>query len=353
MKKFWSKLVQGLEPYTPGEQPSDRKYIKLNSNENPYPPSPIVLAAMKAAINEDLRLYPDTVCKGLRKIAAQSSNLKENQVFVGNGSDEILAFAFMAFFNPGRHILFPDITYTFYEVYCKIFNIDYTLVPLEDSFCLPLEKFFGSDGGVVIANPNAPTGIVLSLQSIKLILDNNPECVVILDEAYIDFGGESAVSLVDEYPNLLVIQTLSKSRSLAGLRVGIAYGHEDLITALEHVKNSINSYTLDRIALIGAEKALEDNMYFNEIRSKVINTREKAKIHLADMGFTVLDSKANFLFISHSSMAAERLFKELRDRGILVRYFNRARIDNFLRVSIGTDEEIDIFLNAVEQIIKT
>lgn len=350
MSKYWSEIVKHIEPYVPGEQPKDRRYIKLNTNENPYPPSPKVINAIQEASNESLRLYPDPCCDALRSAIGKYFGLEKKQVFVGNGSDELLAFSFIAYFNPGNPILFPDITYSFYPVYSNLFNIDYITIPLDEEFEIPIRGFLRENGGIIIPNPNAPTGKCLSINSVKKILDGNMESVVIIDEAYIDFGGESSARLVKEYPNLLVIQTLSKSRSLAGLRVGFALGHEDLIEGIDRVKNSINSYTLDRLAIAGALAAIEDEAYFKETSKRIIITREQTSRELKKIGFKVIESKANFIFISHPLFPAKDIFQNLRDRGILVRYFNKPRIDNFLRVTIGTDEEMREFLKAVKEI---
>lgn len=350
MSKYWSKITQSLEPYVPGEQPKDKKYIKLNTNENPYSPSPKAIAAMQAATNSNLRLYPDPTCDELRITIAEYYGLQKEQVFVGNGSDEVLAFSFQAFFNPGEPILFPDITYSFYKVYAALFQIDYQLIPLTEDFSIDVEVFGQKNGGVIIPNPNAPTAKGLSLEAIKTILKNNPDKVVIIDEAYIDFGGQSVVSIIPDYPNLLVIQTLSKSRSLAGLRVGFALGQGDLINGLERIKNSVNSYTLDRLALAGAVEAIKDEEYFQEARLKIINTRERVSRELKAMGFKIIPSQANFIFISHPEYPASVFFQKLREKGILVRYFNQPRIDNYLRVSIGSDQEMDSFLEAIVEI---
>ena len=258
MKEFWSKRARDLIPYTPGEQPRQRQSIKLNTNENPYPPSQPVLAAIREAASETLRLYPDPECTSLREALAATFDLKPNQVFVGNGSDEVLALCFQAFFDPDRTILFPDVTYSFYPVFADLYGLSYREVPLDERFGLPLESFLGGNGGVVIANPNAPTGRAVSLCDIRALLEGNPESVVVVDEAYVDFGAQSAVPLIDSYPNLVVVQTMSKSRALAGLRVGFALGNENLMAALNCVKNSFKSYTLDRLALAGAEGALRD-----------------------------------------------------------------------------------------------
>lgn len=350
MSKFWSPLAASLVPYVPGEQPKDKKYIKLNTNENPYPPSPKVLEAIAAAANGDLRLYPDPTCEGLMEAAAKYYGLSPRKVFAGNGSDEILAFAFAAFFNPAKPLLFPDITYSFYKVYAKLYNLQTELVPLDADFNIEVEMYNKDNGGIIIPNPNAPTAQLLPLDAIRAILERNSNQAVVIDEAYIDFGGESAVSLIEEYPNLLVVQTLSKSRSLAGLRVGLAFGSEELIDGLNRIKNSFNSYTMDRLALAGAVAALEDDTYFQETTDMVIRTRERVVEELKELGFKVTNSKANFVFISHPEKPAKELFGQLRDKGVLVRYFDQPRINEYLRVSIGTDEEMDAFLKVLREI---
>ncbi|WP_297429756.1 histidinol-phosphate transaminase [Clostridium sp.] len=351
MSKYWSEITKNIEPYVPGEQPKDRKYIKLNTNENPYPPSPKVIEAIKQTAEENLQLYPDPNCDELRSTVADYYNLSPNQIFVGNGSDEVLAFSFMAFFNKNNPILIPDITYSFYEVYVKLFNLKKILIPVDDNFDFSVESFCTANGGIVIANPNAPTTKYLSVESLKKIIEYNLESVVIIDEAYVDFGGESMIKFINDYPNLLIIQTLSKSRALAGLRVGFAFGHKDLIEGLNRIKNSINSYTLDRLSLAGAKASFEDDAYFQNIGLKVIDTREKVIPNLKKLGFKVLESKANFLFVSHNTIEAKILFKELRNKGILVRYFNKPKIDNYLRISIGTQEEMEVLLEKLREII--
>lgn len=351
MSQYWSRLTHSLEPYVPGEQPKNKEYIKLNTNENPYPPSPKVIEAIQQAADSHLRLYPSPTCDDLRECIAQYHDLTEDQVFVGNGSDEVLALAFWAFFNPGEPILFPDITYSFYPVYANLCHIDYHLIPLSEDFSIPLEKFLTDNGGIIFPNPNAPTGKYVELAAIEKLLQKNSHRIVIIDEAYIDFGGESAVQLINKYPNLLVIQTLSKSRSLAGLRVGFALGNSALIEGLNRVKNSFNSYTLDRLALAGALAAFKDEFYFQETRQKVITTRTETVAKLQEMGFTVLPSLTNFIFISHPAASANSLYMQLKEKGILVRYFNQPRIDNFLRVSIGTDEEMKSFLETLTEIL--
>jgi histidinol-phosphate aminotransferase len=351
MKQFWSSRARGMTPYTPGEQPKDRKFIKLNTNENPYPPSPAVAEAIRAAAGEGLRLYPDPEGTRLRETVARTYGLKPEQVFVGNGSDEVLAMCFQAFFDPERTILFPDVTYSFYPVYAQLFGLNYRQVPLDENFALPLDAFLGNNGGVVLANPNAPTGREVSVRAIQTLLEGNPEAVVLVDEAYVDFGAASAVELIDRYPNLVVVQTMSKSRSLAGLRVGFAMGDADLIAALDTVKNSFNSYTLDRLALAGGEAALEDEAYFRATTAKIISTRDKTADRLQAMGFTMCDSSANFLFISHPNVPAKQLMDGLRERGILVRWWDKPRISNYLRVSVGTDEDMDALCRALEELI--
>lgn len=351
MSKFWNELVKKLEPYVPGEQPKDRKYIKLNTNENPYGPSPKVIEAIKASTNDTLRLYPDPNCDELRKSIADYYNLEDNQIFIGNGSDELLALCFMTFFSAEKPVAFADITYSFYKVYANLCNLTPKIIPLDNNFKIPVELFYSCEGGVVIPNPNAPTGEFISTEYLIKILENNKDSVVIIDEAYIDFGGDSMVPYINDYPNLLVIHTLSKSRSLAGIRVGYAMGHKALIEGLNRVKNSFNSYTIDRLALNGAKAAIEDNNYFIETIQKVIATRERISTALTELGFNVLASKANFIFINHAKINAKVIFTELRNKGILVRHFNQPRIDNFLRVSIGTDAEMDAFLSAIKEII--
>jgi len=352
MSRYWNSTVKCIEPYAPGEQPKECGFIKLNTNENPYPPSPRVTEAIKAAAAQTLRLYPDPSCDALKSAVGAYYKQPMERVFIGNGSDEILAFAFMAFFEQGRKILFPDITYSFYKVYCALLHIDYELVPLDDDFGVPVEGFLKKNGGVVIPNPNAPTAKCMPLESVRKILDCNSDSVVVIDEAYIDFGGESAAGLVNDYPNLLVVMTLSKSRSLAGLRVGFALGSGELIEGLERVKNSFNSYTIDRLALAGAVEAIRDEDHFNETRRKIIETREKTVARVREIGFYATDSKANFIFISHPKVHASELFRRLREKKILVRYFDRPRLDNYLRVTIGTDGEMEEFIKAVKRIIE-
>lgn len=353
MSQYWSKTVRNIKPYVPGEQPKDRKYIKLNTNENPYPPSPQAIEAIKLAAGDMLRLYPDPSCDELRDTIAQHFGLKRENVFVGNGSDELLAFAFPAFFEPtGNPIIFADITYSFYPVYAEFFKTPYRLIEVDENFEVPAEGYFQENGGILIANPNAPTGRGVDLRVIEKIIDGNAKSVVILDEAYIDFGGTTAAGLVERYSNLLVIRTLSKSYSLAGLRVGFALGDTELIEGIVRVKDSINSYTVDRLAQAGAREAIKDDAYFQETRRKIMQTRERVSKKLLAAGFNVVPSQANFVFVGHSNYPGQFLFQALRERGILVRYFNKPKIDNYLRVTIGTDEEMDRFVEEIENICR-
>ncbi len=350
MSKYLSDIAKEVEPYVPGEQPKDKKYIKLNTNENPYPPSPKVFQAITDTI-KDLNLYPEPTTEKLRDALSDYYSIDKEQIFVGNGSDEVLAFAFMAFFNPKDTILFPDITYSFYPVYAGLFKINYELVDVEDDFSLNAESFSKENQGIIFPNPNAPTGCLMNLENVEKILKNNIDSVVIVDEAYIDFGGQTAISLIDKYPNLLVTQTLSKSRSLAGLRVGCAFGSKELIDGLNRIKNSINSYTVDSLAIAGATESIKDTDYFKENTQKIINTRERVIVELKDLGFSVIESATNFVFVTHNSLDAETVFNKLKKDGILVRYFKKPRIDNYLRISIGTDEEMNKLIENLKEIV--
>jgi histidinol-phosphate aminotransferase len=353
MSRYWSNAMKNIKPYTPGEQPKDRRYIKLNTNENPYPPSSRAIEAIKNAADETLRLYPDPMCEELRETIAGYYQLQKNNIFIGNGSDELLAFSFPAFFEQARKpVLFAEITYSFYPVYAALFDTNYRLIPMDDEFNISEEGYGEDNGGIIIANPNAPTGKGVSRETIKAILSRNESSVVIIDEAYVDFGGQSAVNLINDYPNLLVIKTLSKSHSLAGLRVGYALGNEDLIEGLIRVKDSVNSYTVDRLALAGAREAIKDDAYFQETRSKIMKSRERVSARLMDWGFKVIPSQANFIFISSEQCPGGILFQRLREKGILVRYFNKPKIDNFIRVTIGTDVEMDCFLEAIKALLE-
>lgn len=352
MNRFWSSIVHKLTPYVPGEQPKQTDLVKLNTNENPYPPSPKALQAMSNEAVETLRLYPDPNADRLKQALADYYSVTPQQVFVGNGSDEVLAHTFMGLLKHDLPLLFPDISYSFYPVYCGLYGIDFQAIPLNDQFEIEPADYAVPNGAIIFPNPNAPTGRLLPLSSIESILKQNIDSVVVVDEAYIDFGGESAVALVDQYPNLLVVQTLSKSRSLAGLRVGFAIGHEGLIEALERVKNSFNSYPLDRFAISGAVAAFEDQSYFAEQCQRVITTRERLAEAMNKMGFQVLPSAANFLFVSHPDWDAATLAAQLRERGIIVRHFKQPRIDQFLRITIGTDEQTGRLLDVLATILK-
>jgi histidinol-phosphate aminotransferase len=351
MSRYWSTVVKGLTPYVPGEQPKLANLVKLNTNENPYGPSPRVLEALRGEIGDALRLYPDPNADRLKgAIASYYGDIEPRNVFVGNGSDEVLAHAFLALLKHERPILFPDISYSFYPVYCGLYGIDYATVPLDASFAIRVGDYARANGGIIFPNPNAPTGRALPLSDIAALLDANPDSVVVIDEAYVDFGAESAVALVNKYPNLLVVQTLSKSRSLAGLRVGFAVGHAELIEALERVKNSFNSYPLDRLAIAGAVAALEDREWFDRTRQAVIRSRGKLVADLAALGFEVLPSAANFVFARHPRHDAAELAKALRSRSIIVRHFRQQRIEQFLRITVGTDEQCAALVKALREV---
>lgn len=351
MSRYWNPQLLALSPYVPGEQPRSRDLIKLNTNELPRGPSPKVLEALRQASDDRLRLYPDPESTRLRETWAGQLGLKPEQVFLGNGSDEVLAHTFKALFKPDQPLLFPDITYSFYPVYSQFFDLDFECVPLAPDFSLSLAEYRRGNGGIIFPNPNAPTGLFTPLQQIEELLQSNTESVVVVDEAYIDFGGESASGLIDHYPNLLVIQTLSKSRALAGLRVGAAFGQAQLIEGLQRVKNSFNSYPLGRLAEVGAVAALEDVDWFEAMTGELVQTRDSLSASLQQLGFEVLPSAANFVFTRHSTCSAVTLYEELRQRDILVRHFKQARIDEFLRISVGTPEQCAALLTALEDIL--
>lgn len=350
MKELWSKRCRELVPYTPGEQPRGRKLVKLNTNENPYPPSRMALQAIQEAA-ADLRLYPDPSCLALREALAQDQGVHPEQIFVGNGSDEVLSLAFQAFFDPDRPIRFADITYSFYPVFASFYGLRYQEIPLNENFSMPLKPFLEPCGGVVIANPNAPTGREMDFCDLRFIVEADPNRVVIVDEAYVDFGARSAIELVDRCPNLLVVRTFSKSYSLAGLRVGYAIGNENLIAALNTVKDSFNSYPVDRLAQAGAIGAIRDKSYFQATVTKLGATRTCTANALRDMGFTVCDSMANFLFVSHERVGGKTLLDALRERDILVRWWDKPRIRDYLRITIGTDEDMRGLCQALEEIL--
>jgi len=347
MSKFWSPFVKDLVPYVPGEQPKLSKLVKLNTNENPYGPSPRAIAAMQAELNDGLRLYPDPNGERLKHAVAEYYGVCPAQVFVGNGSDEVLAHAFHGLFQHDRALLFPDISYSFYPVYCGLYGIAYETVALDEQFQIDVADYNRPNGGIIFPNPNAPTGCLLPLQAIEQLLQANTESVVLVDEAYVDFGGESAIALVDRYPNLLVTQTLSKSRSLAGLRAGLAVGHPDLIEALERIKNSFNSYPLDRIAIAGAAAVFEARAHFQQTCQQVIDSREAVVTAMQGLGFAVLPSAANFIFARHPQRDAAAIAASLREQGVIVRHFKQPRIEQFLRITIGTPEQNQALLAAL------
>ena len=348
MSKFWSDVVRSLTPYVPGEQPKVAKLVKLNTNENPYGPSPKVLAALQAEIGDNLRLYPDPNSEKLKRAVADFHGVTTDQVFVGNGSDEVLAHTFLALLKHDAPLLFPDITYSFYPVYCRLYGIDYCEIPVTESFEIRVDDYVQKNGGVIFANPNAPTGRLLAVAEIERLLKTNSDSVVVVDEAYIDFGGESCAGLIKNYPQLLVTHTLSKSRALAGLRVGYALGQAPLIEALARVKDSFNSYPLDRFAQAGATAAMEDREWLKSNCAKVIASRTTLVSALNGMGFEVLPSGANFIFARHANYAGPDLAAKLRERNIIVRNFKKPeRVAPFLRISIGTDAECDKLVEAL------
>jgi histidinol-phosphate aminotransferase len=353
LSRFWSDIVHRLTPYVPGEQPALAHPVKLNTNENPYPPSPRVLDAIRRELGDTadtLRRYPDPSARKLRETVAAHHGIRAEQVFAGNGSDEVLALTFQALLKHDKPLLFPDITYSFYPTYAKLFEIDYRTVPLDDSFAINVGDYAVPNGGVLFPNPNAPTGRPLPLEDIERLVASQPDSVVVIDEAYVDFGAESAIALIDRYPNLLVVQTVSKSRSLAGMRVGFAFGDPALIDALNRVKDSFNSYPLDRLAQAAATAAYEDNAWFRECCAKVIASRERLAAELTALGFEVVPSAANLLFARHDGYDAATLALRLREKEIFVRHFNLPRIDQHLRISVGTDAECDILLDALRGI---
>jgi histidinol-phosphate aminotransferase len=352
MSKFWSDVVHKLTPYVPGEQPKLDNLVKLNTNENPYGPSPKVIEALKLEAADSLRLYPDPNSDALKAAIADVHQLSSKQVFVGNGSDEVLAHVFQALLKHSRPLLFPDITYSFYPVYCGLYDIEFQTIPLAEDFTITVEDYDQPNGGIIFPNPNAPTGIPLTLAEIEKLLQVNTQSVVVIDEAYVDFGTESAVNLINKYPNLLVVHTLSKARSLAGLRVGYALGHADLIEALIRVKDSFNSYPIDRFASAGAIAAMGDAAYFEKTCSLVISTRETLVKDLTNLGFEVLPSGANFIFAKHKTKNGAELATQLREKNIIVRHFkNPNRISQYLRITIGTDDQSKALIDALKNIL--
>lgn len=346
----WEKNVRRVTPYTPGEQPKKREMIKLNTNENPYPPAPGVQKILKEFEADRLRLYPDPASAELVEAIAAEYGVKTSQVFAGVGSDDVLAMAFMTFFNSEKPILFPDITYSFYDVWAEVFRIPYQTVALDDKLQIHAEDYQQENGGIIFPNPNAPTGVLMPLEQVEKIIRENQDVVVIVDEAYIDFGGVSALPLIEKYENLLVVQTFSKSRSLAGMRIGYAFGSEKLIAYLNDVKYSFNSYTMNQLTIALGKAAIEDREYFKETTEKIIHTREWTKKKLKELGFEFEDSMSNFIFATHSKIEAKQLFEDLKKENVYVRYFSKpARIDNYLRITIGTDEEMQKLVSLLEK----
>jgi histidinol-phosphate aminotransferase len=351
MNRYWSSVARQLTPYVPGEQPKIDGLVKLNSNENPYPPSPRTLEAIRNATTGALRLYPDADAALFKASISRVHGIPTDHIFVGNSSDEVLAHTFVGLLKHDLPLLFPDVTYSFYPVYCGLYGIDYRTVPVTDDLSIRIEDYAQPNGAIIFPNPNAPTGRLLPLDDVKALLSAHPDSVVVIDEAYVDFGGVSAISLVPSYPNLLVVQTLSKSRSLAGLRVGFAVGQPDLIEALESVKSSFNSYPLDRLAIAGASAAMDDRAYFDRTRQAIIDTRERLVVELRTLGFDVLPSAANFVFARHPGYEGVALQAALRERKVLVRHFKNERTAQYLRITVGTDDECGELVKALKAIL--
>lgn len=347
----WENNIRKVIPYVPGEQPKENDIIKLNTNENPYPPSPKAVEALKSFDCSRMRLYPDPNSDILVNSLAKRYRVKPSQVFVGVGSDDVISMAFLTFFNSDKPILFPDITYSFYDVWADVYKIPYKTMPLDDNFRINKTDYFQENGGIIFPNPNAPTGVYESNEMIEKIVKANKNSIVIIDEAYIDFGGESCIGLTEKYDNLLVVQTFSKSRSMAGMRIGYAIGNEKLIKYMNDVKFSINSYTMNHVTQVCGAAAVEDEEYFIETIKKITDVRENTKKELKKLGFTFTDSKSNFLFAAHDKVKAETIFNELKSRKIYVRYWNKPRINNYLRVSIGTAEEMEKLISALKEIV--
>lgn len=350
--RTWEENVRKVVPYTPGEQPNRERMIKLNTNENPYPPAPGVQMALRKMDVDRLRLYPDPSASKLVDAIAEYYGLKPEQVFVGVGSDDVLAMCFLTFFNSRKPILFPDITYSFYDVWADVFRIPYEKVPLDDHFDILPQDYARENGGIIFPNPNAPTGVECPQSAIEDILKNNPDVIVIVDEAYVDFGAASALPLLEKYDNLIVVQTFSKSRSMAGMRIGYAMASPVLIKYLNDVKYSFNSYTMDQTAIATGIEAVRDQVYFEETLEKIIATRERTKARLRELGFSFRDSRSNFIFATHEYCPAKELFDALREQDIYVRYFAKPRIDNYLRITIGTDAQMDVFMEFTETYLK-
>ncbi len=350
-KMLWMKNVREVTPYTAGEQPKGDNIIKLNTNENPYPPSPMVKTAYDNQSTDVFNLYPELSSKSLSDAIADYHSVSRDEVFVGVGSDDVLSVAFLTFFNSEKPILFPDITYSFYPVWAQVYGIPYENIPLNEDFKVEKEGYFRDNGGIVIANPNAPTSISMPLSDVKSIIENNRDVVVIIDEAYVDFGGETALGLVSEFDNLLVVRTYSKSRSMAGMRIGYAIGNKALIDSMKNVKESINSYTINTESITLGKASLKDEEYFCKTVNAIVKTREETVKGLEQLGFEVLDSSANFLFAKHERVSAKEIFEELKRRNIFVRYFNKPRIDNYLRITIGTEGQMKVFMDNLKEIV--
>ena len=348
MSKFWSQRTHELAPYTPGEQPQDTKYVKLNTNENPYPPSPLAIEAMQKAVSNDLRLYSDPNANKLKQAIADFYHVDISNVFVGNSSDEVLAHSFAGLLNHDKPLLYPDISYSFYPSYINLFGINAKRIPLDDDLCINFVDYEKENGSIVFPNPNAPTGMAVAIEEIEQLAQQHPDSVILIDEAYVDFGAETAIPLTQKYNNIIVVQTFSKSRSLAGLRVGFAIAPAALVNGLERVKNSFNSYPLDRIAIEGASASMQDKAHFEQTCQKIMATRETTDKALQELGFKTLPSSSNFIFASSDKMPAEAIYLELKKQGVLVRYFNKPRIDNYLRITIGTDAEMDVLIEKLK-----
>lgn len=351
MSREWTKNLRNIEPYVPGEQSKDKDIVKINANENPYPPSPKAIEVLKSFDTNKLRFYPSANSTKLKEAIAKYYKVDVSNVFVGNGSDDVLAVAFQSFFNSEKPIVYPDLTYSFYPVWCSLFGIKYKNYPVGDDFRINPEDYKEKNGGVVIPNPNAPTSLGEGLDFVEKILNYNQDSVVIIDEAYVDFGGTSSIPLIDKYENLLVTGTFSKSRSLAGLRIGFAIGSKSLIDVMEAVKNSYNSYTVDSLSIEMGAASIEDDEYFKSTCKKVIKTRERVTLELKKLGFDVLDSQTNFIFATHNEHNMKSLFEYLKTQKVFIRYFSLPRIENYVRITIGTNEEMDIFLEKTKEFI--
>ena len=338
---LWRNNIRRVEPYTPGEQPKEKKVVKLNTNENPYPPAPGVVEALNSLSRDAFRKYPDPAARDLTDAIAVHYGVGEDQVFVGVGSDDVIAIAFLTFFNSAKPIFFPDITYSFYPVWADLFGVPYETKALDEHFAIRAEDYYGENGGVIFPNPNAPTSRYESMELVEDIIQHNQDCVVIIDEAYIDFAGKSALTLLDKYENLLVVQTFSKSRSMAGMRIGFAIGSPELIRAMNDVKYSYNSYTMNQTAICMGKAAIEDDVYFRNCVDRIKATRQRSKKEFTRLGFSYIEPGGNFIFVTHPQLQARDLFQKLRDNHIFVRYFDKPRISNYLRVTIGTDQEMD------------